>query len=227
MIGTHVVLPCVALVIGVLAGDVAGQVEFKAVGKEPEAGRYRVCRSLLVGPWKNQPEEYEGYNGFVGWSGIARLRSGRWLVTFTSGTWHATPPWTEEVRKDLASLAQFEAWHKIGMPDIRAPRGGRAHIMHSDDQGLRLQRRPEHLRLLAPHGSLGRHGLPHLLAHRRTSARPRTHRGPVGPASPNPRRCRGHRHSARARVRGREKSKRRKPTEATRSWVTSCSSNLS
>ena len=86
MIGKHVVLPCVALVIAILAGGAVGQVEFKAVGKEPEAGRYRVCRSLLVRPWKNQPEEYEGYNGFVGWSGIARLKSGRWLVTSTSPT---------------------------------------------------------------------------------------------------------------------------------------------
>ena len=136
MIEKHVVLPHVALVIVILAEAAVGQVAFKAAGQEPEAGRYRVCRSLLVGPWKNQPEEYEGYNGFVGWPGVARLKSGRWLLTFTSGTWHATPPWTEEVRKDPASLAQFEEWHKIGLPDIRAPRGGRAHIMHSDNQGL-------------------------------------------------------------------------------------------
>ncbi len=110
-------------------------VTFKAIGSEPEAGRYRACRSLIVGPWKNQPEEYEGYNGFVGWPGVTRLRSGRWLVTFTSGTWHATPPWTEEVRSDPACLASFEEWHKIGLPDIRAPRGGRAHVMHSDNGG--------------------------------------------------------------------------------------------
>jgi photosystem II stability/assembly factor-like uncharacterized protein len=113
----------------------AGAITFKVAGSEPESDRYASCRSLLVGPWKNQPDEYEGYNGFVGWSGVTRLRSGRWLLTFTSGSWHATPPWTDEVRSDPANLKQFEEWKAIGMPDVRAPRGGRAHIMHSDDEG--------------------------------------------------------------------------------------------
>ena len=116
--------------------SLAQTVTFKAVGSEPEADRFRACRSLIVGPWKNQPEEYEGYNGFVGWPGVTQLRSGRWVVTFTSGSWHATPPWTEELRKDPAILKRFEEWHKIGLPDIRAPRGGRGHIMHSDDNGF-------------------------------------------------------------------------------------------
>lgn len=128
---------CIALITLFLTEAVFSQtVKFKAVGSEPEADRFRVCRSLIVGPWKNQPEEYEGYNGFVGWPGVTQLRSGRWVVTFTSGTWHATPPWTEEIRKDLAILKRFEDWHKIGLPDIRAPRGGRGHIMYSDDNGL-------------------------------------------------------------------------------------------
>ena len=128
-------LLAVVLAATALNGAMAQEVRFKAVGAEPEAERYRTCRSLLVGPWKNQPEEYEGYNGFVGWPGVTRLRSGRWLLTFTSGTWHATPPWTEEVRSDPEALKQFEEWHKIGLPDIRAPRGGRCHIMRSDDEG--------------------------------------------------------------------------------------------
>ena len=112
------------------------EVNFKIVGRNPEAGRYRSCRTMIVGPWLNQPEEYEGYNGFVGWAGVTRLRSGRWLLAFTSGVWHVTVPWTEEIRKDPACRKQFEAWQKVGLPDIRAPRGGRCHIMHSDDQGL-------------------------------------------------------------------------------------------
>ena len=112
------------------------EVSFKVVGEEPQANRYRSCRSMIVGPWLNQPEEYEGYNGFVGWAGVTRLRSGRWFLTFTSGLWHATKPWTEEIRKDPKCRAQFEAWHKIGLPDVRAPRGGRVHVMHSDDEGL-------------------------------------------------------------------------------------------
>jgi hypothetical protein len=114
----------------------AEAVTFKAVGSEPEAERYASCRSLIVGPWKNQPEEYEGYNGFVGWSGVTRLKSGRWLLTFSSGNWHASPPWTEAERSDPASLKLFEEWRAIGLPDIRSPRGGRAHLMYSDDEGL-------------------------------------------------------------------------------------------
>mgnify|MGYP000477597986 FL=1 len=118
------------------------EVQFKVVGTEPPADRYRSCRQMLVGPWHNQPEEYQGYNGFVGWAGVTRLRSGQWLVAFTSGTWHVTPPWTDEVRKDPAAVQQFKEWNqhprlpqKMGLPDIDAPRGGRAHIMHSDDEG--------------------------------------------------------------------------------------------
>ncbi|MFV2066420.1 MAG: sialidase family protein [Pirellulales bacterium] len=126
----------VATVLILTEVAVGQNVQFKAVGKEPESGRYRSCRRLIVGPWRNQPEEYEGYNGFVGWSGVTRLRSGRWLVTFTSGAWHATPPWTEAIRQDPKCRKSFEEWRKIGLPDIRAPRGGRCHIMHSDDAGL-------------------------------------------------------------------------------------------
>jgi len=124
-------------VISLLVSQLAtgAEVQFKVVGAEPPADRYRSCRQMLVGPWHNQPEEYQGYNGFVGWAGVTRLRSGRWLIAFTSGSWHATSPWTDEIRKDPAVVSQFEAWRKIGLPDIDAPRGGRAHIMQSDDEG--------------------------------------------------------------------------------------------
>ena len=111
-------------------------VGFKVVGKEPPAGRYQACRRMIVGPDVNQPQRYEGYNGFVGWAGVTRLRSGRWLLTFTSGYWHVTVPWTDEIRKDPACRKQFEEWRKIGLPDLPAPRGGRAHVIFSDDQGL-------------------------------------------------------------------------------------------
>ena len=37
-----------------------------ATAGEPHSHRYRVNRCMLVGPWHNRPEEYEGYNGFVG-----------------------------------------------------------------------------------------------------------------------------------------------------------------
>lgn len=112
------------------------QQRFEVVGRDTDPVRTRVCRRMLVGPWCNQPEQYEGYNGFVGWPAVTRLRSGRWYMTFTSGYWHASPPWTEEVRKDEPCRKRFEEWQGMGCPDIRSPRGGRGHIMHSDDGGL-------------------------------------------------------------------------------------------
>ena len=112
------------------------EVKFIVKGSEPPVDAYKMCRRMIVGPWVNQPEEYEGYNGFVGWAGITRFRSGRWALTFTSGYWHGSPPWTNEIAKDPHVRAKFEEWHKLGMPYVEAPRGGRAHIMFSDDEGL-------------------------------------------------------------------------------------------
>jgi hypothetical protein len=114
----------------------APQVTFQAVGDEPPKDRYQVCRRMLIGPWCNQPEEYEGYNGFVGWMAMTILRSGRWLLTFSSGYWHASFPLTEELLKDSENLKFFQDMHKIGCPFVKAPRGGRCHIMYSDDKGL-------------------------------------------------------------------------------------------
>ena len=120
--------------------DRCDEVKFVVKGAEPPADDFLKCRRMIVGPWVNQPEEYEGYNGFVGWPGITRMRSGRWVLTFSSGYWHASPPWTEEIRaeirKDPESKARFEKWQKVGLPNIWAPRGGQAHIMYSDDHGL-------------------------------------------------------------------------------------------
>ena len=118
--------------------------EFKVVGTEPEPGRFRMCRRMLVGPWYNQPEEYVGYNGFVGWAGVTRLRSGRWLLTFTSGYWHGSLPQTETILQDEVSREIFEKrWRTddgLACPRIHAPRGGRAHLMTSDDAGLTWSR---------------------------------------------------------------------------------------
>ncbi|MEA3476678.1 MAG: sialidase family protein [Bacteroidota bacterium] len=111
------------------------EVTFKIIGSEPQPGLYKTCRRMLVGPWVHQPEEYQGYNGFVAWPGVTRLKAGRWLLTFSSGYWHGSPPLTEEILKDPECRKLFDKWKKIGMPFINAPRGGRAHIMHSDDQG--------------------------------------------------------------------------------------------
>ncbi len=110
------------------------QVVFETIGAETQPDHLK-CRRMVVGPWVNQPKEYEGYNGFVGWPGLARLKSGRWLLTFSSGYWHASPPLTEDILRQKESRKYFDAMRKIGMPDVTAPRGGRAHVMRSDDQG--------------------------------------------------------------------------------------------
>ncbi len=120
---------------GIKSGPSSPEVTFKVIGKEPPAELYKANRRMLVGPWVHQPEEYEGYNGFVAWPGVTRLKSGRWLLTFSSGYWHASPPLNDEILKDPECRDQFDKWHKIGMPFIIAPRGGRTHIMHSDDEG--------------------------------------------------------------------------------------------
>jgi len=116
---------------------------FQAAGKETDVSHVKAYRRMLVGPWYNQPEEYEGYNGFVGWMGLTILRSGRWLAPFTSGYWHASPPLTEELLKVPENLKWYQDMKNLkwvpggkGMPHIIAPRGGRAHLMVSDDQGL-------------------------------------------------------------------------------------------
>ncbi|NLX05028.1 MAG: exo-alpha-sialidase [Phycisphaerae bacterium] len=111
------------------------QITFQTVGDDPQGNRHRLCRRMLVGPWCNQPEQYEGYNGFVGWAGTTRLRSGRWIVTFSSGYWHGSPPWTDDIRRDEACRKEFEHYQSLGCMDIRCPRGGRAHQIVSDDEG--------------------------------------------------------------------------------------------
>ena len=98
---------------------------FKVIGEEPEAERFRMCRRMLVGPWCNQPEEYDGYNGFVGWAGVSRLRNGQWVVTFSSGYWHASFPQTLELPADEESRKLIEDWRsRMNCPRIHAPRGG-------------------------------------------------------------------------------------------------------
>ena len=123
-------------------------IPFETIGREPDALRFRTCRRMLVGPWCNRPEEYEGYNGFVGWAGVNRLRGGRWHVVFNSGYWHASYPWTPEIKREAMKgerfRARYEEWKKLGRPEVNAPRGGRIHIMHSDDEG-RTWSRPETL----------------------------------------------------------------------------------
>jgi len=116
------------------------EVSFRVVGHEPAPKRYESCRHMIVGPGVNQPEAYPGYGGFVGWGGVTRLRSGRWVLTFSSGYWHAsfprTPAIDDAIRTDPYWRERVEKWKEMGLPDVLAPRGGRCHIMFSDDEGL-------------------------------------------------------------------------------------------
>lgn len=100
-----------------------------ATGEQTNHLRYR---RMLVGPGFNEPKPYPGYTGFVGWQSVARTRSGDLLVAFTSGYWHGSPPTPiTGLRPDAV-----EKLRKIGMPDVEAPKGGRAEIMRSTDGGL-------------------------------------------------------------------------------------------
>ncbi len=120
------------------------EISFRVIGSEPPTELYKTCRRMVVGPTVNQPDDYPGYGGFVGWPGVTRLRSGRWFLTFSSGYWHASPPLTEEIKNDPQYRPQLQEWQKLGMPDLLAPRGGRTHLIWSDDQG-RTWSRPQTL----------------------------------------------------------------------------------
>jgi photosystem II stability/assembly factor-like uncharacterized protein len=89
------------------------------------------CLGTLVGPDIHQPDPFPGYGGFVGWCSPVRLRNGDWLVGFSAGYWHASPPTPLRY-----SAKAIEAYHKIGLPTgIVAPTGGRAMFMRSTDEG--------------------------------------------------------------------------------------------
>ena len=120
---------------GVKKDKLSTEVTFKVTGNETQPDIYKTYRQMLVGPWVHQPEEYQGYNGFVAWPGFTQLKSGRLLLTFSSGYWHASPPLNNDILKESECREKFDKWHEIGMPFINAPRGGRTHIMHSDDNG--------------------------------------------------------------------------------------------
>jgi hypothetical protein len=89
------------------------------------------CIATLVGPGINQPDPFPGYGGFVGWVSPVRLRNGDWLIGFSAGYWHASAP--TPLRYSSENLATYL---KLGLPaDIAAPKGGRAMIIRSTDNG--------------------------------------------------------------------------------------------
>lgn len=107
------------------------QVQLDIVRETPSAMSATECRRMLVGPGVNQPGPFPGYNGFVGWAAPVRLRNGTWLVGFSAGYWHASPP-VKSIYKDALPWV------------VEAPTGGRAMIIRSTDEGITWSR-PETL----------------------------------------------------------------------------------
>jgi len=101
----------------------------------PEQTQHLRFRRTLVGPGINQPQPYPGYEGFVGWSGVARTKSGALLVTFSSGYWHSSPP-TGPTPLPTGFAELFKKLSGADLSTIHAPRGGRAEIIRSQDGGL-------------------------------------------------------------------------------------------
>jgi hypothetical protein len=89
------------------------------------------CRARLIGPGVNQPDPFPGYGGFVGWNSPVRLKNGDWLIGFSAGYWHASPP--TPLRYSPQTL---ERYYRAGLPrNAVAPTGGRAMLIRSPDQG--------------------------------------------------------------------------------------------
>jgi hypothetical protein len=101
----------------------------------PEQTQHLRFRRTLVGPGINQPKPYPGYEGFVGWSGVACTKSGALLVTFSSGYWHSSPP-TGPTPLPSSFAELFKKLSGADLSSINAPRGGRAEIIRSQDGGL-------------------------------------------------------------------------------------------
>jgi hypothetical protein len=114
-----------------LAADDVPRPIVKVVSDGDSRVRPEECRSVVIGPGVNQPDSYPGYGGFVGWVSPIRLHNGDWLLGFSTGYWHASPP--TPLRYPPATIAQYQ---KIGLPaNVAAPRGGRAMIVRSADAG--------------------------------------------------------------------------------------------
>ena len=88
------------------------------------------CRGTVVGAGVNEPDAFLGWGGFVGWESPIRLKDGTWLVGFNAGYWHASLPTPLRI-----PAGELEEIRKLGFPDVEAPRGGRAMIVRSTDQG--------------------------------------------------------------------------------------------
>src|SRR4051812_47136307 len=125
-------LPCTpATFAAAPASQPATRPTVKVVDGGESHAKPDACRAVLVGPGVNAPDPFPGYGGFVGWDTPIRLKSGDWLVGFSAGYWHASPPTPLHY-----SAKPLESYRKMGMPaDVVAPTGGRAMFIRSADQG--------------------------------------------------------------------------------------------
>jgi len=120
------------LIVGLEAQTMAEPVTVKVMSGGESAKPFSDCRRMLIGPGVNQPDPHPGYTGFVGWQCPIRLRNGTWLVGFSTGYWHASPPTPLQVEP-----ATLQEWVKLGFPtDVDAPTGGRAMLIRSQDEGV-------------------------------------------------------------------------------------------
>ena len=121
-----------ATILGLEAQAMAGSAKVKVVPGGESTTPFSDCRRMLIGPGVNQPDPHPGYGGFVGWQCPIRLRNGTWLVGFSTGYWHASPPTPLQVEP-----ATLQEWIKLGFPtDVEAPTGGRAMLIRSEDEGV-------------------------------------------------------------------------------------------
>ncbi|HTU24204.1 MAG TPA: sialidase family protein [Pirellulales bacterium] len=131
-------MPVIAICLAVAAAKgadpastTASRPTVKIVEHGESAAQPEDCLAPLVAPKLNQPDPFPGYGGFVGWNSPVRLRGGDWLVGFSAGYWHASPP--TPLRYSPENLARFRQW---GLPaDVVAPSGGRAMLIRSTDEG--------------------------------------------------------------------------------------------
>ncbi len=110
----------------------APKVTVKVVANGDSVATPAECHAVLVGTGVNEPDPFPGYRGFVGWDYPIRLRNGTMMVGFNAGYWHfsAPTPYAPE------SAGEVKLYQGMGMPaDIDAPRGGRAMIIRSTDNG--------------------------------------------------------------------------------------------
>ena len=100
----------------ILAGIVVGAAEesrpvVKVVSDGESKTQPQACLKTVIAKGQNEPEAYPGYAGFVGWVSPIRLKSGKLLIGFSAGYWHASPPTPLRYSKNT-----IDQYVKMGLP---------------------------------------------------------------------------------------------------------------